>query len=151
MKQGEGTETQKDGSTYEGPFETGKRHGHGKLTVIKNGKAMKPKPCDWYHGELVVKRKRTSPNGDEYNGTLKGKERHGQGTFTCYNGDYQQGLWLNDVFWEGQCKMRCGEGNQDLYEGSIKEGQRNGMGKLTRSSGVVEEGLWENGVLSKAV
>ena len=87
-KHGQGVETLQDGSSYEGPFTDDKRHGRGKIIMISKGKAIKPKPCDWYYGEQVVKKNRTYPNGDEYDGTMKGKARHGHGSFTYPNGDY---------------------------------------------------------------
>ena len=82
---------------------------------------------------------------------MKGKARHGHGSFTYPNGDYQQGIWLDDVFWEGKCKVHCIDGEDDVYEGNILEGVRHGKGKLTKKDGTVQEGIWNSGQIISVI
>ena len=58
-----------DGSTYEGQYQEGEWHGHGK----------------WTH-----------PEGATYEGQYQEGKRHGHGKLTAVNGHITEGIWDND-------------------------------------------------------
>ena len=69
-KNGHGTETFEDGSTYVGVYKDGKFHGQGTYT--------------W-------------SNGDEYVGEFKDDKRNGQGTWTSTDGQKYVGRWKDNA------------------------------------------------------
>ena len=77
-KNGPGTETYEDGSSYVGVFKDGERNGQGTYTYGK-GK--------W--------------EGDKYVGEWKDEKYHGQGTYTFSNGSKYVGEYKDGEKWNG--------------------------------------------------
>ena len=70
-KNGPGTETYKDGSSYVGVFKDGERNGQGTYTYS---------------------------DGDKYEGEWKDGKYHGQGTYTFKDGSKYVGEWKDDKY-----------------------------------------------------
>ena len=74
-KNGPGTETYEDGSSYVGVFKDGERNGQGTYTYS---------------------------DGDKYEGEFKFDKKHGQGTYTLPNGSKYVGEWRENKSWNGK-------------------------------------------------
>ena len=70
-KNGPGTETYEDGSSYVGVFKDGERNGQGTYTYS---------------------------DGDKYEGEWKDGKYHGQGTYTFKDGSTYVGEWKDDKY-----------------------------------------------------
>jgi len=141
-KNGPGTETYEDGSSYVGVFEDGKYHGQGTYTS-PDGSRYEGK---WKGGKKQGQGTYTFPDGSKYVGKFRGNK---PGDITFYNKDgnnigklvylYQRkvnGKW-------GWHKEREREDNE--YLGQTENGKPNGHGVLTRTSGSKYVGDWKDG------
>eukprot|EP00747_Dinoflagellata_sp_TGD_P085645 gnl/TRDRNA2_/TRDRNA2_162957_c1_seq3.p1 gnl/TRDRNA2_/TRDRNA2_162957_c1~~gnl/TRDRNA2_/TRDRNA2_162957_c1_seq3.p1 ORF type:complete len:795 (-),score=174.13 gnl/TRDRNA2_/TRDRNA2_162957_c1_seq3:97-2223(-) len=109
-KEGFGTVTYPNRSTYEGHFHNSMRHGHGTLTLSDNTKYE----CEWKNDERFG----------------RGKEFWADGT--TFVGSYVKGMR------SGHGVMTWPEGSK--YSGQFERGKANGQGKLLRTDGSVYEG-----------
>lgn len=81
------------------------------------------------------------PNGDTYEGTLKGDKRDGKGLLLHANHDMYEGGFKDD--------LRHGEGtftyndNGDVYSGDYLNNKRHGKGKYSWSTGDSYDGEWK--------
>lgn len=89
-KDGTGTATFPDGSTYTGPYVDGKRHGKGTYTW-KNGAVY---VGTYDAGNRSGVGRMTYPDKSLYIGEWSGDKRHGRGTYTFPNGDRYCGAWV---------------------------------------------------------
>lgn len=116
-KQGEGTYTWADGSTYTGGFENDMRHGHG-LYEDADGSSYEGA---YENGMKQGEGKATYSDGSRYEGTFENDMRHGHGTYTWPNGE--------------------------SYTGEFKNNNISGRGTYTWPSGRTYTGLFENGIM----
>lgn len=83
----------------------------------------------------------TYPNGDHYEGTLKGQLRDGEGVYTTLRGDVYMGEYhLGKKHGKGTYTMKDGT----RYEGDFKDGKPNGKGMYVWANGDVYTGEFEN-------
>lgn len=109
------TETYRDGSSYEGEFLDGKRHGRGTYNFADKAKYV----GEWRSGDMSglgrmefsgggsftgefradmwVRGVQVSENGNKYEGAFENKRRHGKGAFTWTNGDTYIGHWKDGL------------------------------------------------------
>jgi hypothetical protein len=96
-KNGHGTKTFEDGSTYVGEFKDGNFDGQGTFTYGKGKYKDHKYVGDWkdgkYHGQGTF----TGSDGDEYVGEFKDGEFDGQGTGTFSDGTKYEGEWKGGV------------------------------------------------------
>lgn len=91
---------------------------------------------DEFDGKIVI----VYPNGDTYEGTMRGDKRHGQGLLLHVNHDMYEGGFKDD--------MRHGEGtftyndNGDVYTGEYVNDKRHGKGTYRWSTGDCYDGEW---------
>ena len=131
-------QTLADGSVYEGGFEGGKSHGHGKM-VYASGNVYEG---GWRDGKRHGHGKYLFANGDVYEGGYEDGKKHGRGKMVYADGDVYEGGWRDD--------KRHGHGkylfaNGDVYEGGYEGGKRHGRGKKVDADGDVYEGDFEDG------
>lgn len=117
-----------DGSTYEGQFNLGLRHGFGRQ-IWKDGSIYEGY---WEDDKCKGKGRLINQEGHIYFGDWKDDKAEGKGIFkhidgTCYDGD-----WKNDV--------QCGFGKETWNDGSIYEGEyldslKHGQGSFKWSDG----------------
>ena len=88
-KNGHGTKTYEDGSSYVGEWKNGKWNGQGTFTSSERSKSV----GEWKDGELNGQGKYTWTDGRKYEGEWKKGGRNGQGTFTLPNGNKYIGEW----------------------------------------------------------
>ena len=94
-KNGPGTETYVDGSSYEGVFKDGTPHGQGTYTWSNGQKYVGEFKDGKPHGQGTF----TLPDGSKYVGEYKYGNRHGQGTFTFHNGRKNVREWRFGKGW----------------------------------------------------
>jgi hypothetical protein len=146
-KNGHGTKTFDDGSTYVGEFKDGKRHGQGKHTWSNiDGSIDQQYTGEYENGKKHGKGILLYTDGGYYHGLWKDGEKHGQGRYkssdeTVFEGDYKSGL-LN-----GQGRITTNRYPNDGYEyvGEFKDSTMNGQGVLTFSTGTKYVGDWKEG------
>ena len=122
-----------NGNKYEGHFEDDKIHGSGSHTNARGEERA--------HGRGGPVRAKSFPDG-KYEGELRGKERHGQGTMCYRNGDRYRGAWEGD--------KRHGRGTHNFANGRKYVGQwendaMHGEGTLTYANGDTHEGHFKDG------
>ena len=93
-------------------------------------------------GPTTTHRLITFPNGDRYEGQLRGGKQHGNGTMTWANGDRYEGQWQNGRR-HGIGKLQLADGGR--YEGQWANDKRSGQGTFTWPDGGRYEGQWQNG------
>jgi hypothetical protein len=81
LKHGRGVHTLADGSVYEGNFKKGLKDGKGVITYASDGQELN---FLW-------------SAGDKYDGEFHSDKRHGNCTYTFFNGDVLQCSWRDDV------------------------------------------------------
>ncbi len=81
LKHGRGVHTLADGSVYEGSFKKGLKDGKGVMTYASDGHELN---FLW-------------SAGDKYDGEFQSDKRHGNCTYTFFNGDVLQCSWCDDV------------------------------------------------------
>lgn len=100
------------GGSYNGPFQDGRRHGHGSF---------------FYH------------SGDRYVGQWENGAKHGVGTYTHIGGDRYVGEWRDDrMHGDGEYTSASGK----KYTGEFRDGMRHGPGQHTDSAGTNSPELW---------
>ncbi|MCA9484423.1 MAG: DnaJ domain-containing protein [Nitrospina sp.] len=107
------------------------------------------------------------PNGDKYEGQMRGETLHGMGMYTSadgtiYTGQFQMGKphgqgklsFTNGDTYTGEFRedRMCGQGtyqyaNGDRYIGHFQDDMPHGEGAHILATGKVYAGLWENGYL----
>ncbi|KAG9147518.1 hypothetical protein Leryth_007321 [Lithospermum erythrorhizon] len=80
------------------------------------------------------------PNGDVYNGTLKGVVPNGRGKYSWMDGTTYDGEWEEGKM-TGKGKMFWTPGA--MYEGDLSGGYIHGFGTYTSSDGSVYSGAWK--------
>ena len=106
-KNGPGTETYEDGSSYVGVFKDGERNGQGTYNYS---------------------------DGDKYEGEWKDGKYHGQGTYTFKDGSKYVGEWKDDKYHGQGTWFGKGEWKGQKYEGEYKDGKE-WNGKLYDKNG----------------
>ena len=87
-----------------------------------------------------VKREVAYPNGNHYYGDMKGKKRHGQGTYTWGDdGTIYTGGWVNNEM-SGHGETTFKNGNK--YIGSFFRNNIDGRGRMETLNREVIEGVW---------
>ncbi|CAN0099506.1 unnamed protein product, partial [Discosporangium mesarthrocarpum] len=117
-----------DGTDYEGEWEGGMFHGHGKII--------------WGKGV------QDTPNGCVYEGEFRKGERHGQGKCVFPGGEQYEGGWENNkMHGEGTLKLQnrgykmfVFPDGRGVYDGHWRGCKRHGQGTFTFSNGDVYEG-----------
>ena len=84
-------------------------------------------------------------SGGYYIGDKLNNKRHGKGKMYYYNRDYEDGIWENDEFIEGECKITFDNG---YYKGEYSNRKINGEGKAVYNNGDYQEGIFNNGQFS---
>lgn len=105
----------RDGSTYQGQWKEGTKHGTGMYV--------------W-------------PSGANYNGDWQQGCMHGYGTFRAADGSMYQGNWAKDLK-HGLGKKTYS--NEDKYEGIWKNGKPHGPGRYVWKDGNEFNGEWKEG------
>jgi len=146
-----------DGSSYEGSWLNGKRHGFGTSRAhhqtycgnfdndLRSGRGTMTFVCgtkyegEWtdnvFHGQGSI----VYPSGDRFEGEWRSGQRCGLGTFQYINGDRYEGEWRADLP-HGQGKLVFKTGRR--YEGQWSNGMRHGNGVFEYSIGSNYEGNW---------
>ena len=83
--------TYPDGTSYEGEWEGGKRHGYGIWTRPDGTKFVGEWADDKPHGEGTL----TAPDGSMYSGWWERGKKHGRGVLVYPDGEKKVGLWKN--------------------------------------------------------
>ena len=103
-KNGSGTETYEDGSSYVGVFKDGERNGQGTYTYGKGEWEGDKYVGDWKDGKQNGQGSYTWSNGEKYIGEFKDGKFHGQGTKTwsdgMYVGKYRDGKLSTGIFYD---------------------------------------------------
>ncbi|EDV28974.1 uncharacterized protein TRIADDRAFT_52385 [Trichoplax adhaerens] len=159
--------TYKDGSTYDGEYCEGRRHGYGEMTWANNSNYIGYWVDDQRagHGEMSFN------TLEIYKGHWKDDQPDGEGalyfpsgtvaTVKFGNGDVFEGMFIKNEF-EGHGKLVCkafvyngewknskfhGQGTFETaeysYEGSWHIGQKQGKGKIRYSNGECYDGDWK--------
>lgn len=142
-----------DGSTYDGEYKDGKRHGRGKM-VFKDGSKY---DGDWKADNFEGQGEFTWPSGAVYNGSFKNGQREGEGSYKYKDLADFAGMCSNDLI-HGSGAFTWKDGRR--YEGEWVNGSENGMGfcvypdcsgndqgkgSLVISVGGKYKGMWQNG------
>jgi len=98
-KNGPGTETYEDGSSYVGVFKDGERNGQGTYTYGKGEWEGDKYVGDWKDGKRTGQGTYTWSNGNKYIGEYKDGKPNGQGTLTYPDGTKYVGEWKNGKEW----------------------------------------------------
>ena len=152
-----------DGSTYQGQWKLGNRHGYGRYTS-PDGKQTYI--GDWAYDLRSGQGRLLDQSVGEYNGAWKFDKMHGYGVFKYADGRIYEGNWADGVR-EGEGKLYgknintfkgmwkngrlSGKGmilspsGTVIYDGSFKEGKYEGNGTFRYDSGDVYEGQWAGG------
>lgn len=122
-----------DGSTYEGQFNLGQRHGFGRQVWV-DGSVYEG---FWERDKCNGKGRLINAEGHVYVGDWKDDKAEGKGKFKHIDGTTYDGDWKNDV--------QCGHGRETWNDGSIYEGMyadslKNGTGKFQWIDGSKYEG-----------
>lgn len=123
---------------YEGEWQMGKKHGHGKL-LMKDGSFYEGQ---FDNGEISGHGYRKwASSGNQYTGQFIMGELNGQGIMEYGNGKRYEGGWANNMR-QGEGKLI--EAGGSVYEGSFYKNNRHGEGCQTFSNGDQYEGDWVN-------
>ncbi|KAG2485636.1 hypothetical protein HYH03_015696 [Edaphochlamys debaryana] len=146
VRQGKGTYTWSNGSTYTGEYKEGKKSGQGKMKFPDKGVYEGEWQDDQPHGSGTY----TYPNGDVYQGGFQAGKRHGKGMYH-YKAPCAQlvGDWSEGAFAYGRWVFRDGS----MFMGKFgADGQPNsqpdagsyyfaGSG-LTQEGHTAKDGAW---------
>ena len=80
------------GFTYEGEFESNRRHGRGVLRWTSGDKYV----GDWCAGERTGHGLLIYASGDRFEGAWSADKKHGRGTYWSANGYRYDGVWCHD-------------------------------------------------------
>lgn len=122
-RHGGGTIIFKNKAKYRGLFVQGNMQGEGKMVITK--------PELQYQGFLQ--------DFNFYKGTFYDNQRHGEGTFTYFNGDAYEGLFENNLR-TGLSKYRFENGSAIVA--NFVNDQLHGRGQIVDLSGVVHKGTF---------
>lgn len=158
VKQGEGTSTHTNGTTYTGAWRNDKYHGPGRLCrydgVVYDGYFYSGKfhghgvysseeivyDGQWCHGARHGHGTLTNADG-VYEGHFYYQLRHGQGTFTDNDGNVYSGRWRRDV--------RDGKGiytsSNGTYTGDWSQNKYHGHGTWVSKTNGTYHGQWKRG------
>ena len=138
---GNGTAEYQQGEirSYEGCFENGLYHDHGRL-AWRNG--------DTYEGEFRLGKRHGQGqymwrDGRQYTGEFQDNLRHGKGKFAYANSTFYEGDFV-DGKRHGVGRFVFDDGS--LYDGEWKEGRYHGTGTLVHSDGKQYTGEFEAGL-----
>lgn len=81
------------------------------------------------------------PNGDRFEGEVRGNRRNGLGVYVFVNGDRYEGEFVDDRFM-GRGVMRYASG--DRYEGGLRDVARQGTGTMVFANGDRYEGEFDD-------
>lgn len=124
---------------YQGQWENGSKHGHGRLTMNDGG---------FYEGTFVKGEieghgyRFYGHSGNSYTGQFLEGERHGQGVLKMAEGSQYEGTWVHGKM-EGSGMLTEPDGS--VYEGEFHNNKRHGEGIQMYSSTVYYEGGWIDG------
>lgn len=127
QKSGFGTQTNSDGSKYEGDFKRNLYHGSGSLWVKKGKRSVKQYTGNWVNGKMSGFGSLFMDNGDIYKGEWVANKRSGEGRLDSPNGDYFIGQWIDNVQ-KGFGTMYLKNGN--VFEGLYLDGIKDGPGRF---------------------
>mmetsp|Transcript_85135 Transcript_85135/g.237588 ORF Transcript_85135/g.237588 Transcript_85135/m.237588 type:complete len:385 (+) Transcript_85135:87-1241(+) len=165
LRDGEGVEVRRDGTTYRGQFEKGQAHGKGVYTQ-KDVTIV----AIWSRGKLCGDGTETHKDGTRYEGQYEDGVKSGHGTYTFEEGSLYEGEFDNDrmhgqgVFvmasgslggrYEGQWRNNRMHGRGSfkhpdgrMYEGEYADDERNGAGTFSWPDGRKQAGMWKHGEL----
>ena len=131
QKSGFGTQTNSDGSKYEGEFKQNQYHGSGSMWVKRGKKNVKQYAGCWESGMMCGFGSFFFENGDIYKGEWAANKRSGDGRLDYPNGDYFIGQWQDDVQ-RGYGTMYLKNGN--VFEGLYRAGLKDGPGRFFYSA-----------------
>ncbi|XP_063173558.1 MORN repeat-containing protein 1 isoform X2 [Candoia aspera] len=121
---------------YEGQWQRGKKHGHGKL-LFKDGSYYEGEFAD---GEIVGHGLRYwASTGNTYSGQFLFGELHGHGVFHYGNGGKYEGAFSYGMR-EGYGSLTGKDG--ETYQGCFHNNKKHGGGKMTFQNGDEFEGDW---------
>ena len=160
-RNGQGTETYFNGTTYAGGFKDGKRYGLGTMKYAtgetytggwKDGNLTGQGTLIWPNGDMFSggfkdsKRNgqgfMTFANGSTYDGAYKDNKRSGYGTLTYYFGHTYAGEWRGD---ERHGQGTYTDANGSTYTGEYMIDARNGQGTYIDANGYTYSGEWKDG------
>lgn len=91
-RHGIGIMTFKDGSTYNGHWMHGQKHGRGELTMVTGFRYR----GGWDRDSMQGKCEMSYPDGSKYEGACLNGKREGRGTYLFTDGQHLSGKWCND-------------------------------------------------------
>lgn len=131
-------------ATDAGSFTNGKLYNRGTITFHNGdkyrGSFKDGRPCG--HGELKYTRSLPGSQGQEYEeaeyvGHFKAGKREGHGKITWTDGTYFDGLWKNDMRFDGELCMSNGL----IYKGTfVNDLPDSKSGRLVLQAGTIFEG-----------
>ncbi len=159
-----------DNLIYEGEFKNRRYDGQGKLIKpsgeiqegtfsggeLSNGKIIKPSGeiqegifmrsfmTEYKHALINGTHTQILSNGDLFAKVVEDGKYTQQGKLIKPNGDYFEGIFVDEKFTSGTCRQT--NDNGDVYEGEITNEMYNGQGKLSKPNGDYENGTFANGV-----
>ncbi|CAK4353010.1 unnamed protein product [Aphanomyces euteiches] len=129
------------GSTYEGQFAHGKKHGKGRIVFGSGGSYDGLFAHDKFSGQGV----RCYENGDRYEGEWKFGVWWGMGSLRCVDGATYIGECKNGEFHgHGSRTFPRGLGS---YEGDFFNGEQHGSGARVFSDGSTYDGQWNKNAM----
>lgn len=131
QKSGFGTQTNPDGSKYEGEFQRNQYHGSGSMWVRRGKKSVKQYAGSWKNGQMNGFGTFFLENGDIYKGEWINNRRSGEGRLDYLEGDCFVGKWFDDVQ-RGYGTMFLTNGN--IFEGLYRDGVKDGPGRFFYAS-----------------
>ncbi len=132
--------TMSDGSSYEGQFLDGLRHGHGLYTYTNGNRYEGAFENDKRHGQGIYHYE----DNERYEGESVEGKREGIGIYHYSDGSRYEGEFSNYK------KNGAGvsyEANGERYEGEYRHGKRTGLGILFKPNGTKVVGEFSNGEL----
>lgn len=134
---GKGVFTFKDGSKYEGNFQSNKFNGYG-IMNFSNGDRYRGQ---WKNHGRNGKGELTFANGDQYIGEFQEDKFWGTGIYLYRSGDKYEGEWMNNVA-HGKGKYTFSD--KERYEGAFFKGVFSGFGAFYYNDGTLFIGNWAN-------
>ena len=141
-KNGPGTGTYEDGSSYVGVFKDGKFHGQGTYTFPDGDRYV----GKWKGGEKQGQGTYTFPDGSKYVGEFRGNK---PGNITFYDKDGNN-IGKLEYLYQRKVNGKWGWHEEDKdkgneYFGQTENGKPNGHGTLIRTNGSKYVGDWKDG------
>jgi DNA polymerase III epsilon subunit family exonuclease len=144
IREGLGTYTWSNGTTYSGQWIASKMFGNG-IMKTANGVIETGNFKDGLLNGFGTRRwKSEEGQGDhEYEGHFQNGKRHGRGIQKFANGDCYDGDWIEDIR-NGHGVYTWANGNQ--YKGGWVNGRMSNQGLLTWPNGDSHDGMFANGL-----